>query len=417
MAGARTSDAGAALILGCVERMLIASGFKLAQADPEGLAQFIDTVEVTHTKVTAPVQPAVALPETLRAFAFRWTGPEVPPEGEVRALLIDLHWYLGVEGYDLFCACAVYPELDWNLTLYMSQVMSTSDSKFQEKDLAKLARLPWFRRGRMPDWLRLLLLDDLGSERERLVRGALERLLLGQTGAHDIRFDLPLAAGNRETIEAIARSVLSELARQEVPSGPLRDPIFVSFMHSRPRDRLAVTLPARHRPPSDDRSALRALATPSRKREFADTGLGPSLAQQEPTRAGRPFWVYAVVFLYFSLVLLLYSVAVLNIAKDAAVTFLVFLFAVVSASGPLVGSSAFRATSSNQAPLSLAHADRIGCLRSGTDSVVGQRHRSGLRHYRTRWSDRLQHHLLCLHDHRGFDLDILVRSLLFGELH
>ncbi len=309
---------------GARERMLISHGFTLTQADPEGLAQFIDSVELAGRKAAAAVHPAVALPEALRSFAFRWNGPDVPPESEARSLLIDLHWYLGVDGYDLFCACAVYPELDWNLTLYMSHVMAASTPASQEAALAKLSRLPWFRQGRLPDWLRLQLLDELGPERERLVREALGRLLLGQTGAHDVRFDLPLVAGNRETIDAIARNVLNELARQEVPMGPLRDPIFVSFMRGRSRNRLAVTLPVR-RSFREHRTALRAIATPSRKRAFADTGLGPTIAQQDPSRKGRPFWVYAVVFIYVSLVCLAYAVPIWLTLNPSSLPYLFYL--------------------------------------------------------------------------------------------
>jgi hypothetical protein len=321
---------------GAHERMLMSCQFVVSPAGPDGLAQLIDKIDGRRKQAPRKSQPAVALPDALRLLAFRWMGTEAPSDGEIRALLIDLHWYLGVEGYDLFCACAVYPELDWNITLYMARLNITGEPGTEEAVLAKLSRLPWFRHGRMPDWLRLELLDELGPEREQAAREALQKLLLGQTNAHDVRFDLPLAAGNRETVEAIARDVLDELARQEVPSGPLWDPIFVSFMGGRRVRRLAVTLPGRRR--SRDRDALRSLATPDPARKPVDTGLGPTLGQRDQARVGRPWWVYAIVAIYTLLVTLIYgwSFWLIKTIADPVWFFLTVTLAIMAAQAGLL---------------------------------------------------------------------------------
>jgi len=47
-----------------------------------------------------------------------------------------------------------------------------------EERLAKLARLPWFRYGYMPDWLREQLIKDLSLSQEDKIRTVLYKLFL-----------------------------------------------------------------------------------------------------------------------------------------------------------------------------------------------------------------------------------------------
>jgi len=56
-------------------------------------------------------------------------------------------------------ACAVYPELHWDLTLYLGRLLSTpEDDLLNAGRLAELCRLPWFVEGRMPKEAREILL-------------------------------------------------------------------------------------------------------------------------------------------------------------------------------------------------------------------------------------------------------------------
>src|SRR5512134_2681795 len=82
----------------------------------------------------------------------------------LNALLRDLGAELGDFGYQWLAACAVYPRLHWHLTIYLGMELArTQDQPPPDENVhLALARLPWFRKGSMPDDLRLRLIGDLG---------------------------------------------------------------------------------------------------------------------------------------------------------------------------------------------------------------------------------------------------------------
>ena len=91
-------------------------------------------------------------------------------------------------------ACAVYPELHWDLTLYLGRLLSTSENNLLTAGyLAELCRLPWFVEGKMPKEARERLLAWLEREQPATllrVREALHQLLSqypppSDSAAHD----------------------------------------------------------------------------------------------------------------------------------------------------------------------------------------------------------------------------------------
>ncbi len=77
-------------------------------------------------------------------------------------------------------ACAVYPELHWDLTLELGEVLSPPDQTLVTfSNVAALARLEWFRRGAMPDPVRRQLLSYEGftADDRRAVREAIVGML------------------------------------------------------------------------------------------------------------------------------------------------------------------------------------------------------------------------------------------------
>src|SRR5262249_52285698 len=130
-------------------------------------------------------------------------------------------------------ACAVYPELNWDLTLFLGQSVTDGAGAplLTLPRLAALVRLPWFRQGFMPDWLRQRLIDDLGPEREGIVRSRPALLLLGAPGPGDVRFQLPVALGRRAAVNEVARAVFRRLFHDEAPEGPRRDVVYARFMN------------------------------------------------------------------------------------------------------------------------------------------------------------------------------------------
>jgi len=77
-------------------------------------------------------------------------------------------------------ACAVYPALHWDLTLYLGRTLSEpeDDALLRSANLRQLARLPWFVQGTIPENARLQLIEYLAEQGlETRVRRALDELL------------------------------------------------------------------------------------------------------------------------------------------------------------------------------------------------------------------------------------------------
>jgi hypothetical protein len=97
-----------------------------------------------------------------------------PRELDSAAMLRE---HLGPQAFQWLCACAVYPELHWDLTLHLGSLPSMPEGLINEADLLRLIRLPWFRSGSMPDELRWSLIQKLSAQQEREVREAIIDLI------------------------------------------------------------------------------------------------------------------------------------------------------------------------------------------------------------------------------------------------
>ncbi|WP_425422014.1 SUMF1/EgtB/PvdO family nonheme iron enzyme [Phaeodactylibacter xiamenensis] len=77
-------------------------------------------------------------------------------------------------------ACAIYPELHWDLTIAIGEVLRDPGQPIQFIEMRELARLPWFRQGYMPQPVRAQLLesDILPKDEERQVRAIIVAILL-----------------------------------------------------------------------------------------------------------------------------------------------------------------------------------------------------------------------------------------------
>ena len=91
--------------------------------------------------------------------------------------VFQLQKYLRTDVFTWFCACAVYPELHWDLTLEIAVLSSMPLGLLNEDNLLTMVRLPWFRAGYVADDLRLVLMTHLTGEQERDVRRCILRLI------------------------------------------------------------------------------------------------------------------------------------------------------------------------------------------------------------------------------------------------
>lgn len=102
---------------------------------------------------------------------------ELPNLADEANIIAGLRSYLGESAFQWLCACAVYPELQWDLTLYIGSLPTMDRNLITEVSLLRLFRLRWFRTGTIPDEIRSLLLKELDPAKERDVRRAIVELL------------------------------------------------------------------------------------------------------------------------------------------------------------------------------------------------------------------------------------------------
>lgn len=220
---------------------ILSQQFVIVPASAQGLAMLMQRLhsgkaELSSTGASRPY------PQELNKQPRRWLERD-PIDGDLLVnTLHELRGYLGEEGYLWFSACAVYPGLDWNLTLYLGNELRTEDDKrILDADLlAKLVRLPWFRHGYMPDWLRRCLVTSLPHPREKQVRSVLQSLLLRKTMSDEKGFCLELANEHKNALATLTGPLLHLLSRKASEGSPLQDKVFTSFLAG---GRLAVRVP------------------------------------------------------------------------------------------------------------------------------------------------------------------------------
>lgn len=98
-------------------------------------------------------------------------------QAEATVDLTSIRNYLGSRLYQWLCACAVYTELIWELTLLLGSLPSMQKDISTEENLLRLSRLSWFRKGSIPDTARVHLIEALESTRDIQTRETLVRLM------------------------------------------------------------------------------------------------------------------------------------------------------------------------------------------------------------------------------------------------
>ena len=180
------------------------------------------------------------LPQSLRASWAPWLEPTAPADARVEQLIRELKTYLGPAAFGWLCACAVYPEIRWEMTVALGTGRDGEEATAcSPRTLASLCRLPWFRIGRMPDWLRRRLMLEMGSRQERKVREHLRRVLLASLDPDAKGGSLEVSAADATAFRRMWTVLSRRLARSSAPDNPMRDRVFARWMG----ERLSVRLP------------------------------------------------------------------------------------------------------------------------------------------------------------------------------
>src|SRR6185503_4150875 len=180
------------------EWALAGLGFAVLPASTTGLQLLSETINARAAHRTIAGDWSKRYPKLVQERPERWLEASAPERAIVGELCEQLRAFLGDEDYAWLGACAVYPVLQWDLTLYFG-IKLTRREAFEER-LLSLVRLPWFRHGVMPDWLRERLISDLPADRELIIRQTLEDLLITSLDQPLKGFTLDVARqGRRDT--------------------------------------------------------------------------------------------------------------------------------------------------------------------------------------------------------------------------
>ena len=212
-------------------------------ASAEGLLALGPMLEDSARPTSAPFQGSAAdsaeppEPPLLRGGSDRWLQRTPPAPALLQQLLAQLRTYLGADGFSWLAACAVFPDLHWTITAYLGQRLRNGAGQplVTGCPLLRLARLPWFRHGLLPDWLRLPLVLSLDPVQQSAVREALGQLLLGALEGGEVgTAQLTVASGYGRVLPRLRSPLLERLRRRSAPTSPLRDHLFLRFLQDRP---------------------------------------------------------------------------------------------------------------------------------------------------------------------------------------
>ncbi|MCP4701931.1 MAG: hypothetical protein GY862_34490 [Gammaproteobacteria bacterium] len=183
------------------------------------------------------------------------------PRGSELHDLAALRAYLGEEAlFQWLCACAVYPELHWDLTLYLGRLPCMADKLISEQNLLRMIRLPWFGNGAMPENLRCALLDELDENKRSLIcHAVIELLEKNPPPQGSFAFDtyefmrMELEARELEARKLTLsrkdrgrlKRLLKHLRQSHLERRPARDRSLLRMLDSAPRIPLSFVLPRR----------------------------------------------------------------------------------------------------------------------------------------------------------------------------
>jgi MFS family permease len=205
------------------ERRLAEAGLIVLPATPEGIRLLGDFLR-TEGRPPRPAferMPRRPGPLALEGpDSIRWHSDRIPGEAEREAVLDAIALELRPGGFELMCVLALFPELRPDLTLHAAQSLKgpRGEPLVDEVGFAALAALPWFRLGRIPDWLRLELVRSLSPERKEEAHRMFAAWLTATNGT---------GAGVEITAETLSRAVTEDAIRN--PVSALRDVIFLRF--------------------------------------------------------------------------------------------------------------------------------------------------------------------------------------------
>jgi hypothetical protein len=212
-------------------------GFQVLPLTTAGLGQ----LKTSHNTIGCDDPRDLPLPRRFVVSPGYWLEERRLKRSVLRVILRELKEYLGDDGFLLLCATAAYPAIYWRLTRALDVQLGLAGSDRAVR-LRKLARLPWYRHGRMPDGFRVAFLRSLDRYRRRRISDAYHALI--EHRAED-PLRLPVAVPDWKAARADLREMVQASARHE----PLGDQVFAEVVRGRKPRILEFGLPSLLVPP------------------------------------------------------------------------------------------------------------------------------------------------------------------------
>lgn len=162
------------------EWRLRSMGNLVFSADRLGLQSLGSSITTGQMSPPLVLYEVSGIPRGLVETSARWKQSQKPPRRAVRQLTAELRNCLGEDGFKWLCATAIYPVLNWELTIFLgSRIVRnwSRDGLLVERRLLDICRMPWFRTGVMPAWLRWHLIGFLSKAERDEIRGQLACLI------------------------------------------------------------------------------------------------------------------------------------------------------------------------------------------------------------------------------------------------
>ncbi|MEO0397210.1 MAG: hypothetical protein AAF243_14670 [Cyanobacteria bacterium P01_A01_bin.137] len=225
------------------EEFWVAQNFILLPMTETGIQVLGQVMQEGSAIYSASEGDSAAMPMMLRMRPKRWIERNPPTPEQAKELIVGLRNYLGDDGFYWLAACAVFPELRWNITLYLGNVLKIKEglSLIEKCTLTNLARLPWYRYGCMPDWLRGYLIASLSIQQQKEIRAAFQELLVTAVSGSVGPIQLEIAKHYESFLPQLTKPLLRLLSRRSPENSALQDYIFLDFMSQ--ASKLSVEIP------------------------------------------------------------------------------------------------------------------------------------------------------------------------------
>lgn len=153
----------------------------------------------------------------------------VPARGIIRETMAALRRWLGPRGFLWHAACAVYPQLRFDLTVHIGTHLRAAlhdDAPVLFRDLPgdrrvfeRLTALPWFRAGRMPEWLRREALSQISADDLKRASNLIRKLFGASSSEPQTQLAIwwPFTGALTIPPDAVMASALDGNVRVEAP--------------------------------------------------------------------------------------------------------------------------------------------------------------------------------------------------------